>query len=215
MTKKIFPGNWVSELSSYQAQPVECMPGRVYFKRTGYALVNSTGGTSFDVTIPSPDLRNDDKPRANITGLVIPSGANVYHLGLRVPDLRKDRAFGTAVSGLTGTSTNRLKLASAVGTTATGVISATALGTDSSAVAVANSIVTPVATAFSAVTPSTLSGALTLKVYVTDATGAAAGSNLSSTQTGGTPVIVEVGYYLPDDVTDLNELTLPFITESA
>lgn len=215
MAKKIFPGNWVAELSSYQTQGVESQPGRVYYKRTGYALVNSTGGTSFDVTIPSPDLRGDDKPRANITSLVIPAGANVYHLGIRVPDMRKDRGVGTAFSGLVGTNTNRLKLASAVGTTATGQIAAAALGTDSSAIAVASTTVAPVQSVFGAITPVALSGALTMKVYVTDSTGTVAGSTLTSSVAGGTPIIVEVGYYLSDDVVDLNDQLLPFITENA
>lgn len=215
MAKSIYPGNYVNRLSSYQGQPVIALPGRAYYHLTGYALVTSAGATSFDVIIPSPDLRADDKPRANITGLVVPVGAKVYQLGIRVPDLRKDRGVGTATSGLVGTNTNRLKLASAVGTTATGQIAATALGTDSSAVAVASTTVAPVQSAFGAITPVAITGsALTLKVFVTDSTGTAAGSNLTSTQTGGTPIIVEVAYYLEDDIADLNEVSVPYITES-
>ena len=214
MAKKIYPGNWVTELSSYQGQPVVAVPGRVYYQKIGYALINSTGGTSFDVTIPSPDLRQDDKPRANITGLVVPTGAKVYHVGIRVPDLRKDRGVGTATSGLVGTNTNRLKVASAVNTTATGVISATAIGTDSSAVAVASATVAPVGSTFGVITPAALSGDLTLKVYVTDNTGASAGSAVTSSAEGGTPVIVEVAYYVDDDAPDINSTYPPFITES-
>jgi hypothetical protein len=214
MAKKIYPGNWVTELSSYQGQPVVAVPGRVYYQKIGYALISSTGGTSFDVTIPSPDLRQDDKPRANITGLVVPTGAKVYHVGIRVPDLRKDRGVGTATSGLVGTNTNRLKVASAVNTTATGVISATAIGTDSSAVAVASATVAPVGSTFGVITPAALSGDLTLKVYVTDNTGASAGSAVTSSAEGGTPVIVEVAYYVDDDAPDINSTYLPFITES-
>lgn len=215
MAKSIYPGNYVNRLSSYQGQPVIALPGRIYYHLTGYALVTSTGATSFDVIIPSPDLRTDDKPRANITGLVVPVGAKVYQLGIRVPDMRKDRGVGTAASGLVGTNTNRLKLASAVGTTATGQIAATALGTDSSAVAVASTTVAPVQSAFGAITPVAITGsALTLKVFVTDSTGAAAGSNLSSTQTGGTPIIVEVAYYLEDDIADLNEIGVPYVIEN-
>ena len=30
MAKKIYPGNWVTNLSSYQGQPVVAVPGRVY-----------------------------------------------------------------------------------------------------------------------------------------------------------------------------------------
>jgi len=212
MAKKIYPGNWVTELSSYQGQPVVAVPGRVYYQIIGYALVSSTGGTSFDVTIPSPDLRGDDKPRANITGLVVPAGANVYHVGLRVPDMRRDRGVGSATSGLVGTNTNRLKLADALANDDT--ITATAVSTTSSAVAVASGTVAPVGTTKGIITPVALTGAETLKVYVTDNTGTAAGSTLTSTATGGTPIIVEVCYYIEDVAPDLGSTYLPFITES-
>ena len=72
MSKRIYPGNFVTNLSSFQGQCVVAVPGRQYFHKIGYALVSSTGGTSFDVIIPSPDKRDDDKPRANIIGLVVP-----------------------------------------------------------------------------------------------------------------------------------------------
>lgn len=215
MAKKIYPGNYVNRLSSYQGQPVACVPGRVYYHQTGYALVDATGGTSFDVVIASPDKRGDDKPRADITGLVVPVGAKVYHLGVRVPDLRKDRGLGSATSGLVGTNTDRIKLASAVNTTATGQIAATALGTDSSAIAVASTTVTPVASVFGAITPVAITGSpLTLKVYVTDGTGTAGGSTLSSGATGGTPIICEVAFYLEDAAADLGDVSLPYITET-
>ena len=115
MAKKIFPGNWVTTLSSYQGQPVVAQPGRQYYQKIGYALVDSTGGTEFAVTIPSPDLRADDKVRANITGLTLPAGANVYHVGLRVPDMRKDKGVGTATSGLVGTNTDTIAVKPAAG----------------------------------------------------------------------------------------------------
>jgi len=212
MAKKIYPGNWVTELSSYQGQCVVALPGRVYYQIIGYALVNATGGTSFDITIPSPDLRGDDKPRANITGLTLPAGASVYRVGLRVPDVRKDRGVGIAVSGLAGTNTNRLKLADAIANDDT--IGATALSTASSAVAVSGGTVAPVATAKGVITPVALTGAETLKVFVTDSTGTAAGSTLTSSAPGGTPILVEVCYYLEDVVPDQNSTYLPFITES-
>ncbi len=66
MAKKIFPGNWVTTLSSYQGQPVVAVPGRQYFQKIGYALVDSTGGTEFAVTIPSPDMRAEGYCKINI-----------------------------------------------------------------------------------------------------------------------------------------------------
>jgi hypothetical protein len=212
MAKKIYPGNYVNRLSSYQGQPAVCVPGRVYYHITGYALVNATGGTSFDVIIPSPDKRGDDKPRADITGLTLPAGANVYYLGVRVPDMRKDRGVGTALSGLVGTNTDRLKLADALAND--NVLTATTLSTNSATIAVASTTVAPVAASKSVITPVALTGAETLKVYVTNSTGTAAGSTLTSSLTGGTPIICEVAYYLDDAVAELNDVSIPYITES-
>lgn len=217
MAKKIYPGNYVNRLSSYQGQPAVCQPGRVYYHVTGYALVpnDGVGATSFDVVIPSPDRRGDDKPRANITGLVLPAGAAVYHVGLRVPDMRKDRgaASVSAFSGLVGTDTNRLKVADAIANDDT--ITTTAVSTTSNAVTVSGSTVAPVATAKTLVTPAVLAGNETLKVYVTNSSGTAAGSNIRSSLQGGTPLIVEVAYFLTDDVADVGDVVLPFITETA
>ena len=55
MNDKIFPGNWVTNLSSYQSQSVVALPGRTYFHRVGYIKVDSTARREFDIVIPSPD----------------------------------------------------------------------------------------------------------------------------------------------------------------
>jgi hypothetical protein len=211
MAKKIYPGNWVTNLSSYQGQPVVACPGRVYYHQVGYALVTSTGATEFAVTIPSPDMRGDDKVRANITGLTIPAGANVYHVGIRVPDMRKDLGVGSAASGLVGTNTDTIAVkdaaASAAGSITTSVVS-------SPTIAVAATTIAPTSAKKGIVTAAVLSGAETLKVYVRNAAANAAGSALSSTQTGGTPIIVEVSYFIDDEVAGLDDTYIPFITET-
>ena len=211
MAKKIFPGNWVTTLSSYQGQPVVAIPGRQYFQKIGYALVNSTGGTEFAITIPSPDMRGDDKVRADITGLTVPAGANVYHVGIRVPDMRKDLGVGDAASGLVGTNGDTIAVkdaaASAAATISTTVIS-------SPTIAVASLTVAPTTAKKGIVTAAVLAGAETLKVYVRNAAGNGAGSALTSTQTGGTPIIVEVSYFVDDDPANLDDTYVPFITET-
>jgi hypothetical protein len=211
MAKKIFPGNWVTNLSSYQGQPVVACPGRVYYHKVGYALVTSTGATEFAITIPSPDMRGDDKVRADITGLTIPAGASVYHVGIRVPDMRKDLGTGTAASGLVGTNTDTIAVkdaaASAAGSITTSVVS-------SPTIAVASATIAPASAKKGIVTAAVLSGAETLKVYVRNAAANAAGSALSSTQTGGTPIIVEVSYFVDDEVAGLDDTYVPFITET-
>ena len=211
MAKKIFPGNWVTTLSSYQGQPVVAIPGRQYYQKIGYALVDSTGGTEFAVTIPSPDLRGDDKVRANITGLTLPSGANVYHVGIRVPDMRKDKGVGTATSGLVGTNTDTIAVKDAAASAAD-TISTTVVSTPT--IAVANTTVAPTSASKGEVEAKTLAGAETLKVYVRNAAGNGTGSNLSSTAAGGTPLIVEVAYFVEDDVPDVESTFIPFITET-
>jgi hypothetical protein len=211
MAKKIFPGNWVTTLSSYQGQPVVAVPGRQYFQKIGYALVDGTGGTEFDVTIPSPDMRGDDKVRANITGLTIPAGANVYHVGVRVPDLRKDRAIGSAVSGIVGTNGDTIAVKDAAGSAAD-TISTTVVSTPT--VAVANATIAPTSAKKGVVEAKTLAGAETLKVYVRNAAGNGAGTAITSNQAGGTPIIVEVAYFVEDDVAGLDSTFIPYITET-
>ena len=211
MAKKIFPGNWVTTLSSYQGQPVVAVPGRQYYQKIGYALVDGTGGTEFDVTIPSPDMRADDKVRANITGLTIPAGANVYYVGVRVPDLRKDRAVGSAVSGLVGTNGDTIAVKDAAGSAAD-TISTTVVSTPT--IAVANATIAPTSAKKGVVEAKTLAGAETLKVYVRNAAGNGAGTAITSSQAGGTPIIVEVAYFVDDDVAGLDSTFIPYITET-
>ena len=211
MAKKIFPGNWVTTLSSYQGQPVVAVPGRQYYQKIGYALVDGTGGTEFDVTIPSPDMRGDDKVRANITGLTLPAGANVYHVGVRVPDLRKDRAVGSATSGLVGTNGDTIAVIDAAASAAD-TISTTVVSTPT--VAVAGGTIAPTSAKNGVVEAKTLAGAETLKVYVRNAAGNGAGTAITSTQAGGTPIIVEVAYFVEDDVAGLDSTFIPYITET-
>ena len=211
MAKKIFPGNWVTQLSSYQGQPVVAVPGRVYYHKVGYALVGSTGATEFDITIPSPDRRSDDKPRADITSLVLPSGANVYHVGIRVPDMRKDRGAGSATTGLVGTTGDTIAIKDAAASAAA-TISTTVVSTPT--IAVASSTIAPSAATKGIVTPAILAGAETLKLWVRNAAASGTGSALSSTTTGGTPIIAEVCYYVEDVPPELDSTIVPFITET-
>ena len=211
MAKKIFPGNWVTALSSFQGQPVVAVPGRTYFHQVGYALVGSTGATEFDITIPSPDRRGDDKPRPNKTGLTIPSGACVYHVGIRVPDMRKDRGVGSATTGLSGTTGDTIAIKDDAGSAAA-TISTSVVSTPT--IAIASSTIAPTAATKGIVTPAILAGAETLKLYVRNAAANNAGSALSSTATGGTPIIAEVCYYVEDEVASLDNVIVPFVTEA-
>lgn len=212
MAKKIYPGNWVTTLSSYQGQPVVAVPGRTYYHKIGYALVSSTNtATELDVVIPSPDMRGDDKPRADITGLTIPAGANVYHVGIRVPDMRKDRAIGSATSGLVATNTDLLAVRDAVGS-ASSTISATVVSTGN--LTAASATVAPSSSTTDLATSAALSGNETLQVIVRNAADNAAGTALTSTADGGTPIIVEVCYFTGDVCPDVDSTFVPFVTET-
>jgi hypothetical protein len=187
-------------------------PGRQFYQVLGYALVTTVGATSFPITIPSPDLRSDDKPRPDRVGLVIPTGAAVYSVGLRVPDMRRDRGVGTAFSGLVGTNTDRIKVADALANDAS--ITTAVISTPSASLAVASGTIAPGTARQSVQTAAILAGGETLQVFVTNNTGTAAGSNLTSTVAGGTPLIVEINYTLDDDVAGLDDIKLPFRVEN-
>ena len=217
MAKKIFPGNWVTNLSSYQGQPVVAVPGRVYYHKVGYALITSTAATEWDVVIPSPDMRGDDKVRADITGLTIPQGATVYSLGLRVSDTRKDVGVGDATSGLVASQNgDRLKLADDATRAANGEIDTAALGTNSADLPAADGTIVPGASKYSEATGAVLAGAETLKVFLVASGGNTQTSvgTLSSTATGGTPIICEVSYYLDDEVATKEDTRIPYRVES-
>lgn len=200
--KAIFPGNWVMPLSSFQGQAVVAHPGRIYYHRVGYAKI-TTGATSWDIIIPSPDKRTDDKPRADITGLVVPTGAYLYHIGLRVLDARKDVSRGTATSGLSATTGDLLKVSSALTTTAASQGATSAAG---STVAAASSTFAPSAaagtTAHFVGGITQLTSDITLKLYVTNSGNTAAGSNVSSTLTNGSYVICEAAWFTADAAAD-------------
>jgi hypothetical protein len=203
MTKLVFPGNYVNYLSSYQGQPILAMPCRRFVHLIGYAKVDATPRQELDIIIPSPDKRPDDKPRPDIVGMRVPNGAHVYHLGLRIPDIRRDRSQGVARSGLTfGATGNRVKLATAVaaGTNA-GTIAAGALATGGIATAGSPSVTTaPQNQVFhpSAFIGVATNAELTLKVFNANAAGDGAGtSGLSTTEPGGIYLIAEVAYWLP------------------
>ena len=211
--KKIFPGNFVANLKSHDGgQGVVAVPGRVYYHKIGYALVDSTGGTEFDVIIPSPDMRGDDKVRADDTGLVVPAGAVVYSVGLRVSDTRKNKDGGSATSGLSGTSGDTIALKDA-DNSAADTISTTVVSTPTIAVD-ADGTILPSSAKNGVVTGAILAGAETLKVFVRNSQGNGAGSTLSSTAVGGTPIICEVSYFIDDDVADAEDTRVPYTTET-
>ena len=97
----IYPGNYVAHLNSYKDQAVLAMPGIEFHQVIGVATYSGTSGTG-DQTLKvlSPDLRGDDKPRAD-KAFVVPAGARVYRTSINTYNLKSSNATATLkVDGL-------------------------------------------------------------------------------------------------------------------
>lgn len=250
--KAIYPGNWVTHLNAYplpnpdfktnkrnsgdprdrQQQAVLFMPGWLAVRKVAHAFVDAGGNTSFDLVVGSPDLRPDDKPRADVKGLLVPTGAIVYRAGLRVPPVTHQPGYysagdrglipgGNKATGLKGTATDQLVLASAApAAKAVGSIAAAAIttSTDTASVADPSKLVVKADGTMDAGTalvqttwdkPVVTTADLTLKLFSVNAAGTAAGSAIQSTLTGGVNLVVEVCYLVKEDVVDLEAVHLP------
>jgi hypothetical protein len=70
------PGNQINRLSSYNTEGVYAWPGLEFYELIGYFKVDSTTGvTSGDLIVPSPDRRPDDRVRDDRTSLVVQADA--------------------------------------------------------------------------------------------------------------------------------------------
>ena len=109
----IFPGNYVAHLNAYRDQGVFALPGVEFYQIRGLAYVTSdlSGGGTLALEIPSPDLRQDDKPRLD-RPFVIPSGATVYRTAISTQNLSASGADNVGVSGLTSSGVEALLTAS-------------------------------------------------------------------------------------------------------
>ena len=70
------PGNQISRLSSFNHEGVKGWPGVEAFELIGFHKVSSKSGSkanhkSFNITIPSPDRRPDDRVRSDRSSLVV------------------------------------------------------------------------------------------------------------------------------------------------
>ena len=219
--KKIYPGNYVNQLSSYQFQPVQALPGRLYYDVVGYAVIPDDAlqaDNEFDIIVPSPDLRPCDKPRLDRgSPLVIPAGAKVYHMGLRVPNMRKQGHTGYNCgcdTYIVATDDDQLKLASAVNA-ATG-ITATSVSTEPDDIVADDSTFGCASTVQGALDSEVVENTadLELKLYVTNDTGTALGNNIYSTFQSGTLVVCEVCYWFDDIAPNLDNTIQPNTIES-
>ena len=100
----IFPGNYVAHLNAYRDQGVFATPGVEFYQLRGIAMVTTplSGGGTLALEIPSPDLRQDDKPRLD-KPFVVPGGSTVYRTAITAVNLEGSGTDTISVSGLTTT----------------------------------------------------------------------------------------------------------------
>ena len=112
----IFPGNYVAHLNAYRDQGVMAVPGVEFYQVRGLAYVtaNKTGGGTLTLQIPSPDLRQDDKPRLD-KAFAIPAGSTVYRTAISTSNLKASGTDTVSVSGLTTTTNTQASLAAVGG----------------------------------------------------------------------------------------------------
>lgn len=72
----LHPGNQINRLSGYNNEGVYGWPGVEAFELIGYVKISNLSADkasykSFDITVPSPDRRTDDRVRDNRTSLIV------------------------------------------------------------------------------------------------------------------------------------------------
>jgi hypothetical protein len=118
------PGNQINRLSSYNTEGVYGWPGVEAFELIGYVKIDNLAADkanfkSFDITVPSPDRRPDDRVRDNRTSLVVSasSARPAYVYGASIAIAQDIPAGGLAgfpaapvTADIGGTSTEGLLL---------------------------------------------------------------------------------------------------------
>jgi hypothetical protein len=118
------PGNQINRLSSYNTEGVYAWPGVEAYELIGYVKITNLAADkasfkSFDIIVPSPDRRPDDRVRDNRTSLVVQASSDrpayIYGASIAVAqDLPAGGLAGFPASPVTadigGTSTEGLLL---------------------------------------------------------------------------------------------------------
>ena len=95
----IYPGNYVAQLNAYRGQGVEAIPGINFYSAIGVGMVEGPG-TTVNLQILSPDLRQDDKPRID-KPFEVPANATVYSTAINSVNV-KGTGSGTLTVGGSG-----------------------------------------------------------------------------------------------------------------
>ena len=129
------PGNQINKLSSFNNEGVFGWPGIEAFEQIGFVKINNASADkasfkSFDITVPSPDRRVDDRVRDDRTSLVVEASSDrpAYVYGASIALAQDDPSGGLAsfpaspiTADLVGTNTELLLLGPANGAVPFGV----------------------------------------------------------------------------------------------
>ena len=186
----IFPGNYVARLNAYRDQAVTALPGVNFHQIIGVAKVteSTSGSSTLSLVIPSPDLRQDDKPRLDKPVVLAASSeapATIYRTAISSYNLSTAGGGSLTVSGPT---------AGALGA----VLTADGGGVLPEAGAT---------TIFNFSTESVESSDVTIEVSAS-----AALSIVDAKECGY--VLVEICYYTDGAAPDKDEVSLPYETEA-
>ena len=194
----IFPGNYVARLNAYKAQGVEALPGVDFYSVIGVAYITGDNAANDVLTlkVPSPDLRQDDKPRLDKT-MTVPAGALIYRSAIRCENCN-------SATGGTGPAT----------VTVTKTTSGTALEQDTAAAQTADA--TTRKFSGGATSSFALDTNLGSVLPETEITAQVTTNTLKKGDDAAnhSVVIVEVGYFLPHAAPGLDDVNLTFITEA-
>ena len=129
------PGNQINRLSSFNHEGVKGWPGVEAFEQIGFVKINNASADkasfkSFDITVPSPDRRVDDRVRDDRTSLVVEASSDrpAYVYGASIALAQDDPSGGLPsfpaspiTADLVGTNTEVLLLGPANGAVPFGV----------------------------------------------------------------------------------------------
>lgn len=174
----LHPGNQINRLSGYNTEGVYAWPGVEAYELIGYVKISNLAADkasykSFDITIPSPDRRPDDRVRDNRTSLVVRASsarpAYIYGASIAIAqDIPAGGLAGFPASPVTadigGTSTEGLLLGPNNGGSPFGVPSTQANG-----LACASAIVSATSSLFAQGLSDTTVGDLPFTTSVTTA----------------------------------------------
>ena len=117
----LFPGNQINRLSGFNGEGVYAWPGVEAYEQIGYVKISNLAADkanfkSFDIIVPSPDRRPDDRVRDNRTSLVVPASAArpTYVVGASIAVAQDYTVSGfpadPSTASIGGTSTELLVL---------------------------------------------------------------------------------------------------------